>query len=334
MRRALSAESRACSRLAPRRRAAFSSPDRSAGRALRLQDHDAEKVLVVEALRLQADAELLGRPVAGEDVLQQPAAQASPHAQLVAAAEEVERHQLLQEEQRCAGELRRLSPGGHRGQHPFDAPHHEDVAEEDALPGARHRPGRVGFSVPPRVCLPEPGLEIGQGGVGVCRAHDAPGGVEEHDRDVEDGGHPLHQLPHVLLLHDQLEQLDLQGGGAAQRLHVARRRPVGVFVLLVLPQRSLELRRVEADLVLQHDRRLEQPEVRPVDVGALLDAVHERVDDLVEADDLRLERRDVRGALAAARFSHLRPPRRPGPAEPKAIAVSVWLTCTPQNCSP
>ena len=145
-----------------------------------------------------------------------------------------------------------------------------------------------------------------------------------------------HQLPHVLLLHDELEQLDLQRGGAAQRLHVAGPRvPRIAFVVLLLAERRLELRRVHADLVLQHDRRLEQPEVRTLCVGAGLDAVHERIDDLVEADDLRLERRHVRLGARRDGLTHVRPSRQPCcRPEPRAIAVSVWLTCTPQNCSP
>ena len=76
------------------------------------------------------------------------------------------------------------------------------------------------------------------------------------------------------------------------------------------------------------------PKSEPWTLVLSSDVVHERVDDLVEADDLRLERGEVRGALAAARFSHLRPSPPARTSEPKAIAVSVWLTWTPQNCSP
>ena len=40
-------------------------------------------------------------------------------------------------------------------------------------------------------------------------------------------GHAVDQLAQVLLLHDELEELDLQGGGPTQGVHVSRRRLVG-----------------------------------------------------------------------------------------------------------
>ena len=47
----------------------------------------------------EPDPELVRRLVAGEDVAKQAAPQPPPHPELVLAAQEVERHELLQEQQ-------------------------------------------------------------------------------------------------------------------------------------------------------------------------------------------------------------------------------------------
>ena len=91
--------------------------------------------------------------------------------------------------------------------------------------------------------------------------------VEEDDGDLEDRGDAVDQLADVLLLHDELQQLDLERGGPSQRLHVARRGRIGFpGAGVVLAQRRLELLGVAAHLVLQSHRGLEQPEVRLPDV--------------------------------------------------------------------
>ena len=165
----------------------------------------------------------LSGAVAGEDVAQEAAPQAPAHAQLVLAAQQVQRHQLLQEEQGRAGQLCRARPGGRGREHALGVVHDEHVAVEHPLAGVGDGQGVAGRSARRAVRLPQARRELGRA-VRTPRArHHAPVCVEEHDGHVEDAGDALDELGDVLLLHHQLQQLDLQGGGAAQGLHVARR---------------------------------------------------------------------------------------------------------------
>ena len=287
----------------------------------RFDDGDAEHALVVEPLRLEPDPELVRRLVAGEDVAEEAAPQPPPHPELVLAAQEVERHELLQEQQRGAGELRRPGAGARGGQHPLGAAHDEHVAEEDPLAGVGDGPAGVGRTERRLVRPPEARREVGSIGRAPRARDDAAARVEEHDGHVEDRRHPLDQLADVLLPDDELEQLDLERGRATQRLHVARREGPGpAGVRRPVQQGRLEGLRVQPHLVLQHDRRLEQAEVGAVDVHARLRPVHERVDDLVEPGDLGLECLHVAGRLLLVR--HARPPRRGRPAASRARSPS------------
>ena len=74
---------------------------------------------------------------------------------------------------------------------------------------------------------------------------------------------------------------------------------------LLLGQRSLQFNRAGTHPLLEHDRRLEQGEVRTLHFRAAFGAVHQRLDDLVEANDLR-----PRFAFAGAdrQLSHGLPP--------------------------
>ena len=221
-------------------------------------------------------------PCAGEHVAQEAAPQAPAHAQLVLAAQQVQRHQLLQEEQGRACQLRGARPRGRGREHALGVVHDQHVAVEHALAGVGDGQGVAGRAVGRAVGPPEARRELGRAVRAARARHHAALSVEEHDGHVEDAGDTLDELGDVLLLHHQLQQLDLQGRGAAQGLHVARRgRRLCVLAALPGVQGRLELLRVQADLVLQHDRRLEEAEVGALDVGAGLHPVHERVDHLV-----------------------------------------------------
>ena len=223
----------------------------------------------------------------------------------------------------------------HGGQHAFGPAHHEHVAEQDALAGVGDGPGGIGPAARGAVRPPESRREVWVAGRALRGRDDTAARVEEHDGHVEDRRDPLDELAHVLLLDDQLEQLDLQRRRAAQRVHVPRCGGPGVArVGGPVLQGRLEGLSVQPDLVLEHDRRLEQAEVGALDVHARLRAVHERVHDLVEPGDLGLESLRVPGVRRLP--CQACPASRPGVggAEPRATAVSVWLTCTPQNCSP
>ena len=74
---------------------------------------------------------------------------------------EIERHQLLQEQQRGTGELRRLPPGGHGSQNALDAVHHQDVAKVDAVVGVIDDAERPGEALQIRMRRPEASCKVG-----------------------------------------------------------------------------------------------------------------------------------------------------------------------------
>ena len=278
-------------------------------RRRRLHDRQAQDARGAEPLLLQADAQVLRRAAAGEDVAQQAAAHPAAHLQLVALAQQLERDELLQVQQRRGGEVARLPPRDDRREHALHAVHDQDLAEVDAVVLLVHHGVRARQAAQALVGVPEAAHEGGVARRAARGAHHPSLRVEQHDGDLEDRGDPVDQLSHVLLLHDELEQLDLERRGAAQRLHVAGRRGRGLAgVRVVLEQRRLELLGVAAHLVLQPDGGLEQPEVRLADVHRRLRAVHQGADDLVEPRDLGLQRRDVPGVGRVSHGGSLRPP--------------------------
>ena len=76
-------------------------------------------------------------------------------------AEQVERHQLLQEQQRGAGEPGRLLVESHCYQHAFHTIHHDDVAEVDALVGILRDAERIGGAPQVAVGRPEAPCKAG-----------------------------------------------------------------------------------------------------------------------------------------------------------------------------
>ena len=241
-----------------------------------LDDRQAQHAGRAEALLLEPDPQVPGGAAAREDVAEQAAPHPPPHLQLVALAQQLERDELLQVQQRRGGEVARLPPRDDGREDPLDAVHDEDLAEVHAVVRAVDDGVRTGQAAQALVRLPH-AVDEAVVVQGAARGADhLPLRVEEDDGDLEDRGDPVDQLADVLLLHDELQQLDLERGGPPQRLHVARRGRIGLpGAGVVLAQRRLELLGVAAHLVLQSDRGLEQPEVRLPDVHPGLRAVHQ-----------------------------------------------------------
>ena len=171
---------------------------------------------------VQPAVELGGRLRAGQQVVQQTLALAPVLGKLGAVMQRVENGELLQERQRGVGEAGAARLGGHGGDHALDAVHHGDVAKRDPVVAVLHEVGHAACAAQAGVDVPQPLVEPGPRRRRAVQG--AAARVEQHDRHVDDVGDPVDQLAQVALLHDELEELDLQGGRAPQGVHVACRR--------------------------------------------------------------------------------------------------------------
>ena len=281
----------------------------------RLDDRDAQRALLVEALLLQADPQLVGGAVAGQDVAQQAATHAPAHPQLVAVAQQVERHQLLQE--RAARRRRTPSAAAVRRPRPARARRGPSRGCRGRRCGRRRpRRRRAGRATPllVRVRRPEARREVG-------RARRAARRVQRRARACRRGRSACRAAwrPCRSARRRPSPARPAPAAGSAARpcgAASACRSDAGVRGVrrparcrgAAASSSSVRRRTCSCSMIVVWNR----PKSEPCDVGAGLGAVHERLDDLVQADDLGLQRRHVRaGRVGRLAFSHRRPP--PGP---------------------
>ena len=172
----------------------------------------------VDAVVRDQRGELLRRACSVEQVAQQAPAQAPRGDDLVAALEQVERDQALEERQRRVDELGARGVRRRRDDEPFHLAVEHDLAAE--VPRVAHLDDAERTRVRelgPRL----PHLARAARGVGDARAGDhAADAVEQQHRHADERRHLGQQLVRARLRDQQVEQVVLQGDRAAQTMQV------------------------------------------------------------------------------------------------------------------